>query len=114
MLDTVSGGKVQPKCTRQDAVVHLLKCKLHDVAICVVASVSMSQRRFPTTCTESTEAIRFGCKALASVWKPVADFKQNWELKLTGGLQFAFCEDENAAPPWEALIDIENVNSVVI
>lgn len=92
-----------------------------DVDICVVADgvnrtmtgrlesgMSEPKRCFPTTCSATTQATRFGCKDLASVCKSVAEFTAVWEKKLAGGVQFTFCEDDNPTPPWEVHVDIDN------
>merc|ERR1712037_377059 len=66
-------------------------------------------RGYPTTCSKTTGAMRYGFKDLASVCAEVVDFHKEWAEKLAGGLQLTFSEDSNDIPPWEARIPIAEV-----
>ncbi|CAN8062308.1 unnamed protein product [Agarophyton chilense] len=97
--------------------------KKSDVDICIVAdgvNVTVANNHsdgdefnepkwaFPTTQTEITSGMRFGCKNLREFSKTAADFYDKWSVKLPGGLQFTFCEDDTDIPPWEARINIRD------
>lgn len=95
-----------------------------DVDICIVAdgiNISVAECHsdgdeymepkyaFPTTVTEITSGMRFGCKNLAEFCKAAAKFSEEWSAKLVGGLQLTFCEDDTDIPPWEARINMRDL-----
>lgn len=76
------------------------------------AGMAEPKRCFATTCSATTQATRLGCWDMESACKSAFKFKEKWELKLTADLQFTLCEDDNATLPWEARIDIDNVDPI--
>eukprot|EP00171_Calliarthron_tuberculosum_P023768 IDg23768t1 len=69
------------------------------------AGMSEPKRCFATTCSATSSATRFGCKDISAVSQAIHKFYLEWSVRLPGGLQFTFCEDDNPTPPWEARID---------
>lgn len=63
------------------------------------------KRAYPTTINEISSGLRYGCTDLVHFCKAAAVFYDEWSVKLPGGLQFTFCEDDTDIPPWEAYID---------
>ncbi|MEM9022509.1 MAG: hypothetical protein AAGB22_02115 [Bacteroidota bacterium] len=97
-----------------------------DVDICVVAdgvNVTVAQRlrandadkqteprwSFPTTASEITNGMRYGCKDVSKFSTTVGEFYDKWSQILPGGLQITFCEDDTDLPPWESRIDIDHI-----
>lgn len=64
---------------------------------------------FPTTCSPTSSATRFGCRDLSKLSSVIGEFHKIWSQKLSGGLQLTFAEDDAPTPPWEARINISNV-----
>lgn len=67
------------------------------------------KRCFPTTCSSTCKATRFGVRDFDAFSKVVADFHSVWDQKLSGGLQFTFADDDYSTPPWESRVDIHNL-----
>lgn len=64
---------------------------------------------FPTTCSPTSSATRYGLRNFSPVSKVIDEFHKVWTEKLSGGLQLTFAEDDAPTPPWEARINISNV-----